>query len=429
MARPTWNRRRFLRGVGGIVLALPFLESAGPRGAAAAPPPKRFVVMFTANGTVKELWRPTGTETSFTLSPILSPLAPYKDKLVVIDGVDEESSYHGPGDAGHSSAMGHLLTGTELIDVGQGEFWAGGISVDQLIAQRVGQHTQLGSLELCVEDHPASVQTRMCYAGKKQPVPPEADPRAAFQRAFAVVPPELVAKRKSVLDAVSDDIASLRPKLGADDRQRLDQHLAAVRDVETRLPTHGPACTPKEPAAVDPNDFQAAAKLHMDVLALALSCDVTRVASLQFSTARSLTVFPWLALEEQHHDISHQSLDDPAVVQKIQTINTFYAKQMAYLVGALATMDDGDGKLIDRCAVLWANEMSVGQAHNRRAIPYVLAGGCGGAYATGRFLDLTNPKGNPTHNQLLLSLCHAMGVEVQTFGNPAYCPGPLPRLV
>jgi hypothetical protein len=427
LASRAWSRRRFLLGAGGVALALPLLEAFAPRARAAAPP-KRLVILFSANGTIKPNWRPTGTETNFTLSPILAPLAPYKSDLVIIDGVDEESSYHGPGDGGHASAMGHCLTGTELIDVGGGDYWGGGISVDQLVAKKVGGSTQLGSLALSVEDHPATVMTRMSYTGKLQPVPPIADPRAAFELAFTAIPPELVAKRKSVLDVVQDDINDLRPKLGADDRQRVDQHLAAVRDVEQRLPSHAALCSPKTPDAVDINDFQAVAKLHLDVMTLALKCDVTRVATLQFSQSRSLTVFPWLDIEQEHHDLSHQSLDDPQVVADLTAINKYYATEMAYLLGQLKAISDGDATLLDHTAVLWLNEMSVGQVHNRRQIPYVIGGSCSGAWKTGRFLDLTDPKGDPTHNQLLLSICHAMGVEVDTFGNPAYCKGPLPRL-
>jgi hypothetical protein len=417
-----------LLGAGGVALALPLLEAFAPRGARASASPKRLVILFSANGTVKSNWKPSGTETNFTLSPILKPLSAFKDKLVIIDGVDAESSYHGPGDGGHANAMGHCLTGTELIDVGGGEYWGGGISVDQFIANKVGGATQLGSLALSVEDHPATVMTRMSYTAKQQPVPPIADPKAAFELAFTVIPPELVAKRKSVLDVVQEDLDDLSPKLGKDDRQRVEQHLAAVRDVEQRLPSHAALCSPKAPAAVDVNDFEAAAKLHMDMIALSLKCDVTRVATLQFSQSRSLTVFPWLDIEQQHHDLSHQSLGEPSVVSILDQINNIYAKEMAYLLGQLQSIDEGDGTLLDHCAVLWTNEMSTGQVHDRHNIPYVLAGGCSGAWKTGRFLDLTNPSGNPTHNQLLLSLCQAMGASASTFGNTAYCSGPLPRL-
>ncbi len=323
MASRAWNRRRFLLGAGGVALALPLLEAFAPRGAQAAASPKRLVILFSANGTIKPNWRPTGTETNFTLSPILAPLAPYKSELVIIDGVDEESSYHGPGDQGHASAMGHLLTGTEMIDLGNGDYIGGGISVDQLIAKKVGSASMIGSLALSVEDHPATVMTRMSYTGKAQPVPPIADPRAAFEMAFTVIPPELVAKRKSVLDVVQDDMNDLRPKLGADDRQRFDEHIAAVRDVEQRLPAHAALCSPKIPGAVDVTDFQAVAKLDIDLIALALKCDVTRVASLQFSQSRSLTVFPWLDIEEEHHDLSHQSLDDPQLVAYHTAINKY----------------------------------------------------------------------------------------------------------
>jgi hypothetical protein len=421
-----------LRGVGGIVVALPFLESAAPRGAIASPPPKRLVIMFTPNGTVKgpmaDNWRPSGTLTDFTLSPILAPLESFKSDLNIIDGVDDHASYEGEGDAGHSSGMGTCLTGTELTDIGNQVLLGGGISVDQFLAGQLGATTRLGSLELCVEDHAADVRARMCYADKALPVPPEADPRAAFERVFTPIPQDLLAKRLSVLDAVNDDIKSLSKQLGAADKQLLQEHLTSLRDVEMRLPLQAtitcPGATP--PPEVDDNDFQTVGKLHMDIIALALQCDMTRIITLQWSVARSQTVFSWLGIGDTHHDISHESLTDPTVVANLTAINTWYATQYAYLLGKLKASGDGQGgTLLDQSAVMWLNEMSIGQDHDRTSIPYVIAGSCGGALQTGRWIDLTAVSPHPMSNQLLLSLCRAMGVNAQTFGKPAYCPGPL----
>ena len=262
-------------------------------------------------------------------------------------------------------------------------------------------------------------------------MPPEADPRAAFERVFTPIPKDLLDKRLSVLDAVNADIKSLEKHLGAADKQLLQEHLTSLRDVESRLPLQAkitcPGATP--PPEVDDNDFQTVGKLHMDIIALAVQCDMTRVISLQWSVARSQTVFSWLGITDTHHDISHESLTDPTVVANLTAINTWYAQQYAYLLGKLKASGDGQGgTLLDQSAVMWLNEMSIGQDHDRTSIPYVIAGGCGGTLSTGRWVDLTALSPHATSNQLLLSLCHAMGVQAKTFGKPDYCPGPLTQL-
>src|SRR4051794_17302298 len=161
-------RRRFLRGAAGAALALPLLDAFVPDKARAATFPKRLVIVFTANGTVPDAWTPAGTETNFTLSEILSPLAPHQAELVVLSGIDAESSYHGPGDNSHWNGMGHMLTGTELLDLGDGAYWGGGISVDQRVAQSIGAGTRFPSLELGVDEVPATVASRMSYLGPSQ---------------------------------------------------------------------------------------------------------------------------------------------------------------------------------------------------------------------------------------------------------------------
>jgi hypothetical protein len=373
-----------------------------------------------------------GTETSFTLSDILAPLAPHQDQLVVLSGVDAESSYHGPGDNSHWNGMGHMLTGTELLDLGGGEYWGGGISVDQFVAQQIGQTTRLSSLELSVEDAPASVATRMSYLGPQQPLPPEPDPTKIFHRLFDGLTPEQIDQRKSVIDSVKDDYASLAPQLPASDRQKLEAHLDALRAVEKSLAKSGPVtCAAPVIGRDDVRDVPACGKDQMDMLVRALACDLTRVVTLQWSISVSMTRMTWLGITDAHHDLSHLSLDDPTVKTKLVQINRWYASQLAYLLAAMKAVPEGDGTLLDHSLVLWCNELSVGQVHSRRAMPYVLAGGAGGAIRTGRFLQYGTAVGQPAppHNNLLVSICRALDVDVMTFGNPAYCTGPLAGLL
>jgi hypothetical protein len=422
-------RRRFLRGLAGGALALPLLDALTSRPARAVAHPKRLVVFFSANGTIDTAWRPTGGEADFVLGEILAPLDPHRADLTILGGIDAESSYHGPGDNSHWNGMGHMLTGTELVSLGGGVFTGGGISVDQHIAQQVGAATKLASLELAVEASPSTVSSRLSYLGAAQPVPPEADPQQVFHRLFGGPSPELRAQRKSVLDAVSDDLGALQQRLGKDDQHKLDAHLTAVRDVEKRLfIAPSPACGSIELGRFDLADLPAIGKEQMDLLVLALACDLTRVVTLQWSQAVSMTRMTWLGIPEPHHTLSHFPVDDAVAQAKLVQINRWYATQFAYLLKAMKSVPEGDGTLLDHSVVLWCNELGEGSTHSRRNVPYVLAGSADGHLKTGRYLNFQGSK-KPWHNDLLVSLCQAMDVNDTTFGNPAYCHGAIAALL
>jgi hypothetical protein len=440
------SRRTVLRGAG-VALALPLLEAMHPRRARAAGAiPKRFVTMFTPNGTIYPNWVPTGTETSFTLSPILAPLEPYHDDLVVVSGLYQQ----GGGGDGHQSGIGGMLTGQSL---NPGPFqgganagsagWANGISVDQQIAATIGGGTSLPSLELGVEVGSADDWGRMVYGAPNQPLIPEENPSLAYQRLFAMkgaTPDQLAAlraRKKSILDAVRGQFQAVSTRLGSGDRARLDQHATALRDIETRLDaqaTPGLACVdpgaPALPSSLTDNDsYPAIGKLQMDILAVALACDLTRVASLQWSRSVSLTRFTWLSpsITDPHHDLSHKPDDDATSQDKLTRINTWYASQLAYLLEKLATAQETDGtRLLDATLVFWCNELGKGNTHSRQLAPYVLAGKAGGALRTGRFLTYT---GDLPHNNLLVSMLQAMDVSVTTFGKDEWCTGPLSGLL
>jgi hypothetical protein len=423
----------FLGGASGALLALPLSSVTGDR-ASAAGFPTRLVVFFTPNGTVYDAWKPVATPDGFDLGPILSPLAPHKNKLLVLDGVDEESSYHGPGDASHWNGIGHLLTGTELIDQGKGVVWGGGTSVDQFIASHVGAETRLPSLQLGVEDNPANVASRLSYLGPAQPLPPLTDPKAAFERVFGSMSPEQRAKRQHVLEIVYADLTDLSKRLPAADRQKVEAHADAVAGIQHQLKAFGadPVCdlgAYVDKGAIDvAATFPAVGKVQMDLLVAALACDLTRVVTLQWSCAVSMTAMTWLGISDAHHDLSHRPVYDSASQDKLVAINKFYAEQLAYLLAKMDSVPEGDGTLLDHSAVLWCSEIADGPTHSRRGMPLVLAGGASGHFKTGRWLHYGGAASGHTHNGLLVSLCQAMGLDVTTFGNPAYCHGPLPYL-
>lgn len=437
----TLSRRRFLRGAGGIAIALPFLNAMAPT-AKALEPPKRFIAFFTGLGTVKPRWVPIGTETSFTLSDVLAPLEPFKDKLVVVEGVDMKSAYSGPGDP-HQQGIAQALTATELQEGALFPYacnpskmvgWGGGISLDQLLALEIGQTTKFPSLELGVQVQYSNVSSRISYLGAGKPVPPDDDPWHVFARIFTdlqtdpAVLAQLKADRKRVLDSVKGDYDSLMGQLGYEDRQKLDAHVTAIADIESHLDTTGAlggACQiPFMGAPIDvyANDnYPAIAKAQLDMLAMAFACDLTRVASVQWTTVQTGKVFSWLGITQTHHDLSHSSISDKDSEQKLVNIGNWHAQQLAYLMGKLKEIPEGDGTVLDNTVIFWCTDIAQGQSHARLDMPYLLAGGAGGAWKTGRYIQRI---GEP-HNNLLVSIANAMGVPLTTFGNKDFCTGPM----
>ena len=444
MAMRTLGRRTFLRGAAGVTIGLPLLSAMESRGGGTAAP-KRLVVFFTNNGTVPSAWTPSGTENAFTLGPILAPLAPWQDQLLVLSGVDMESSYHGPGSGDpHMPGMAHMLTGIEMVDTGPDTYdkMGGGISVDEFIGQQIAAPTKFSTLHFGVQarQYGANPWNSMSYLGANQPVDPEDDPAQAFDRIFselggtAAEIATLRAQRHSVLDVVKADIGELQGKLGADDRMRLERHLDGIRSVEQVIDAGGPlganCMIPPVPGALpdpiyDNASCPALMKVQTELLVMALACDTTRVATLQWQEALGNdSTFLWFGHTETHHDISHKGDGDATGQQQMIAINTWFSEQLAYMLQLMSEIPEGDGTMLDNTVILWCNELAKGNAHNRIDMPYVLAGSCGGYFRTGRFLQY----GNAWHNDLLVSLCHAMDVPVNTFGNPAYCTGPLPNL-
>jgi hypothetical protein len=463
VSRHRLSRRSFLKGIGGAAVALPFLDimsgcSADERwrrgiasGARALNgQPKRFLVVFTGNGTENTMnqWWPTGGERDFKLSPILAPLEPHKAKLIIPEGIGMESSYHGPGDA-HQRGMGNILTGTELLqgnfkgNDGQTAGYAGGVSADQVIAEHIGKSTKFRSLELSIQNTGVTVYARLSYLGSNQPLPPENNPFSAYKRIFGGIAGAggsgstdgewIIQRRKSVLDAVLEDYGALNARVGAEDRQKLEAHLTALRDVESRLQIgvpSGPSCTPPAAAgAFDHNDinkFPDVARVQMDLMVMALACDLTRVGSIMFARANNNMIFPWLGISDGHHDLSHHGDGDAEANAKLVKINDWFAQQFAYLLGKLDSIPDGDGQtLLDNTIVLWVNEQGKGNNHSRKSMPWVIAGSGGGTWTTGRYVKYPDA---PPHNNLLVSCLNAFGVEATTFGNPAYCTGALAGL-
>ncbi|WP_437960190.1 DUF1552 domain-containing protein [Sorangium sp. So ce119] len=447
------NRRTLL---GGLLAGALGSLMAGPTARGDQPGPrKRFVVWFTPNGTIESAFRPTGGERDFTLGPILEPLEPLRDHLLLFGpegepdsdfrrerGLSIRISEDGPS-GGHGCSK--LLTG-RLPALVEGNEMASGPSVDQVIAAAVGQDDYLRSLELGVRSGAPSSRDHLLYAGAGQPVPPENNPSAAFDRAFAglaTVDPDAERRknrRREVLRFAREEAKRLAPRLGGADRQRIDAHEAALADLDARLDGRI-ACAPPGLLHSSPGDWEEGwdtydkmpdvGRAQMDILATALGCGITHVGSLQWTAAAANARHPFVDAPEWHHELSHHVVReadrtvDPVVTRKVIDINRWYASQLAYFLGRLKEMPERDGSsVLDHTVVLWCNEMSDGFYHTHQNMPFLLAGGAGGHFRTGRYLKFENR----AHNDLLTSLCQAMGLSLDTFGDPAFCDGALPGL-
>lgn len=427
-----FGRRTFVYGAALAAVAAPFLarRSSFAGGARTA---RRLVVFFSPNGTVHQHWRPTagdGAAWSLPAGSILEPLAAVKQHLVVLDGIDFV------GASNHEGGMAAMLTGS-----GDATSPSGGLSVDQYIARAVGSSSRLASLELGVQTSAwgGNTQTRMSYAGPGSFVPPDDEPASVYRRLFAAMAPApgmidaVRARRQSVLDLVRGDLRDLQSRVGADERRKLDAHLESLRRVEVSLAgpaTPTAACSAPTITEVDQrqnDNFPPVGRSQMQLLLAALSCGATKVASIQWAHTVAPQVFSWLGLSDGHHALSHMGDGNAAGVAAFVQAERWFAEQFAWLVAQMAALPEpgGVGTMLDNSLVVWCKEMGDSRLHDCLSVPWVLAGGAGGALATDRYLRLTNMP----HQRLLVSLCHAMGLDNPTFGDPSRGAGPLPGLL
>ena len=425
---PRFSRRTFFTGAGVTLAAAPFVPLLQSH--AADGPPLRLILMFTANGTVRDAWLPSGSETDFTLGPILAPLEAHKQSLIVLDGLQYNSggagNNHMAGPSKFTCGTG-LLSGSEFSGGGDAlSGWGGGKSIDQTYADVAGQETPFNSLELAVRVTSANPRTRLSYSGPNQPIPPESSPYAVFERLFAEFGAsaaeiaQLKAERKSVIDVVKAQIQTLENEVAPEDRLKIEAHLDGVREIELRLEsenTFGAAC--EEPvlgAEVDPlanDNYPAISRLQLDLLVMAFACDLTRASTFMWNGSTSGQTFPWLGIGTSHHDLSHEGDSNTAAKNDLIAINTWYAGEVAYLLDKLAAIPEGDGTMLDNTIIVWGNELGKGNSHTRTQIPFVMAGGKNAGIAGGRYLTYQDVP----NNRLLVSVLNALGIDVDTYGD------------
>ncbi|MEZ4408105.1 MAG: DUF1552 domain-containing protein [Polyangiales bacterium] len=425
-----FGRRTFVYGAALAAVAAPFLTRRPVRAGGTAGA-RRLVVFFSPNGTVHQRWRPSGSggSWSFPAGSILEPLASVKRHLVVLDGVDFV------GASNHEGGMAAMLTGS-----GDASHPSMGMSVDQYVARAIGGDSRLASLELGVQTSAwgGNVQTRMSYAGPGRFVPPDDDPASVYRRLFGSMSsaPGMVdaarARRQSVLDLVRADVNDLRGRVGAEERRKLDAHLESLRRVETSLdgPAMTAACAPPTLTDFDHRQnerFPEAGDAQMRLLLAALSCGATRVASIQWAHTVAPQVFSWIGQSEGHHALSHMGDGNAAGVAEFVRAERWFAERFAWLVGQMAELPEpgGSGSMLDHSLVVWAKEMGDSRLHDCISVPFVLAGSANGRLATDRYLRLDHAP----HQKLLVSICHAMGLDNPTFGDPSRGAGPLSGLL
>jgi len=427
------DRRLFLKRLGLSTATWPFLVGLPSLGLGAPGRPRqRLVIMFTPNGTIPSAFWPEATGSDFELGEILAPLEPFRNRLLVLNGLCNK--VRGDGD-NHMRGMSCLLTGIELFpgNIQGGSHtpagWASGISIDQELRNFLQRHqetrTRFGSLEfgVGVTDR-ADPWTRMSYAGPNQPVAPISDPYQMYRKLYGQQQDRehLV----SILDDVQADLKKVGHLIGAQDRPMLEQHQALVRRMEQELaadrdrPRH--AAPPRlDEGVADQNDnVPRLSRMQVDLLVNSFANDMARVATLQYTKSVGQARMRWLDIADSHHTLSHEPDQDQVAQRKLVQINAWFCGELRYLLEQLAATPEpgGEGSLLDHTLVVWTNELGKGNSHTLNDIPFVLVGG-GGGLSLGRSLRFEKVP----HNRFLLTLAHALGHRLETFGKPALCEG------
>jgi hypothetical protein len=447
------SRRRFLRGLG-VCMALPAFESmlrpafasaatdasTAAAGSAAAVTaggaPMRMAVVYVPNGVIQKAWWPTGEGANFELGSTMRPIAAFKDKLQIISGLDDSSAIGGVDGAGdHARASGTFLTGVRVRKTAGSDIHAGK-SIDQVVAERVGHLTRFPSLELtcdsvrrsgnCDSGYSCAYQYNLSWKSPTIPLAPEPNPRLLFERLFGAGAHgqragnlrARQAQQKSLLDFVMEDAGDLDRQLANRDRQKLDEYLTSVRDVERRIQeSEHFGATPdpdvQTPEGI-PHDFEQYVQIMYDMMILAFQTDSTRVATFLTANEGSNRPFPEIGISEGHHDLSHHR-NRQEMMDKVAEIDLWYMKQFARFLAKMDQTKDIDGtSLLHNSMIMYGSGNSDGNRHTHLNLPIALAGGGGGTLNTGRYVKAN---GRPLTN-LYLSMADRMGLQdVPRFGD------------
>jgi hypothetical protein len=427
-------RRTFLRGAG-VTLALPLLDAMLPAATAlaqtAAASVKRFVGIWHPHGAAPGYWSPVQKGRDFEFSFITEPLEPFRDRTVLISGLDSTAAFSTPEEPGGNHARGAVfLSGTRPRRDAVSPYL--GATIDQLIAQKYGRDTLLSSIQLGIEDashnsgncnwgYSCAYTNSVSWADAETPLPTEINPRMAFERMFGdgSSPAERRLGRlqtASVLDSVTHEIPAFKRDLGPGDQARLDDYLENVREIERRITSA--ANNPAADVSVDvpfgvPESKDVHFRVMYDLIALAFQADITRAATLMLGRDLSGTIFPESGHEAGWHGISHHG-DIPSNKANYAKINRYHAQNLAYFCDRLRKTPDGDGNLLDHVLIYKSSNMGNSHRHAHEKVPTILVGGIDGTFAGNR--HLVYPDNTQRCANLLLSILHLYGIEQPSIG-------------
>ena len=435
------SRRQFLRGLGACV-ALPALETflpakgvaaqtAASRGLAttATGAPLRLGVVYFPNGAIQPSWWPKGENSEFELSQTMAPLQGLKSKIQILEGMDQVNATPGPDGAGdHARASGTFLTGVRVKKTAGADIHAG-ISIDQAIASKVGHLTRFPSLELtcdavrksgnCDSGYSCAYQYNLSWRSPTTPVAPEPNPRLLFERLFGSGSHgeriESLKRRqleqRSILDFVLDEAHSLEGQLTYRDKQKLDEYLVSVREIEQRIQKAERFGKPIDPSMPTPDGipagFEDYVQVMFDMMALAFQTDSTRIATFLLANEGSNRPFPEIGIAEGHHSLTHH-MNKQDMIEKVAQIDLWYMTQFAKFLEKLEQTKDVDGNsLLHNSMIIYGSGNADGNRHTHTNLPVILAGAGGGALTPGRFAKFGSvPMGN-----MLLGLGSRMGAH------------------
>ena len=424
------SRRTILKGLGAAI-ALPYLDAMLPLSATAASPnafPKRMAFLYVPNGIHMQDWKPEVTGTAFELTPTLKPLAPFKSHLNVLTGLTcDKARANGDGPGDHARSQAAFLTGRQARKTAGSDIRAG-ISIDQVAAQAIGSQTRFPSLEIgceggknagsCDSGYSCAYSANLSWRSETTPNAKETNPKFVFERLFTGHDPKENAAtrekrekyRKSILDFVQEDANALKKQLGASDVRKLDEYLVAVREIELRIERYNQPVDPKLTSGVakpdgTPRDYREHLRILGDLMALAFQGDLTRVGTFVFANEGSNRSYALIGISEGHHDLSHHG-NDKKKQEKIARINSFHVEQLAYFLGKLKSVKEGDGTLLDNVMLVYGSGIGDGNRHNHDDLPILLVGKGGGKIKSGQ--HLTFSRETPLTN-LYLSMLDLFG--------------------
>jgi hypothetical protein len=429
------GRRAMLRGMG-TTMALPLLDamaSSAKAAEVAAATRKRLQVIYTPNGMMMQNWTPASSEAGFAYSPILKPLEPYREKIAIFTGLsDVQAEALGDGAGDHGRCCGGYLTGTHVKKT-EGADITAGVSMDQVVAKQFGDQTQIPSLEIgleppslvgsCDSGYSCAYTNTLSWSSPSTPLPVTINPREVFERLFgdgdsldAKSRLAQLKRQASILDFVAADAKRMSGRLGASDKQKLDEYLTAVRDIEKRIQkveqggTEATALPAYARPSGVPDSFEDYAHMMIDLQVLAMQADMTRVATFMIGREVSGRSYPEIGVPDAHHPLSHHG-NDPEKIAKLTKINTLHMEQVAYYLKRMSETKEGNGTLLDSTLVMAGASLADPNRHDHRSLPVLVAGGL---IKGNRHVMVE--KDTPMTN-MMLSMMDTLGVQADKLGD------------